>query len=1097
LSFFYGLRRSRTGEFLPMNFATESAPSLDCPATEIKNERFSSKSWVRCTLLSFFFISGACGLIYQVVWLRELGLIFGNTTFAASTVIAGFMAGLGLGAWYFGKLIDKKHNPVRVYGLLEGGIALYSFLTPVLWMAIRAVYLGYYRFFEPSFFHISIVKLALSFLALLFPTFLMGGTFPVLSRYFIRQSSDVARPVSLLYAWNTLGAVLGVIFTGFFALYLLGVWQTLYLAGAMNLMIALACLKRRPQFSEETQKTDLDTSGPLTTFNRPETETTVQGGRLFRSALLLLFGVSGAVSMVYEIAWTRVLAIVLGSSVYAFSVMLATFLTGISIGSFLLSKFASKLRPGLFLFSLMQILTAGFVMLGLNRFDDMPFYFAKFYEMTGGNIWLIESGKFLFCAIGAIFACFIHLYHRTQAFGGEIGEAYGANTAGCIVGAVLTGFFIIPRIGIQHTLMAGAWTSAAVGAAAFLMRYWGGGTFRWKPVLAGTLASGFVLASAFAVQSWDTTLITSGAVVKPGMAKGYTKEQFMKAIRERDMLFYKEGAGSTVNVARMQDKLSLAVNGKVDASDGFDAYTQYLLGHLPMFYKSDAKSVLVIGLGSASTVAAVASHPVERIDAVEIEEAVLKGAEFFKRTNRNVLRDPRVKVTINDGRNFLLVSKRRYDVIISEPSNPWMAGVANLFSREHYQLMRNHLVSDGVVCQWLHAYSMSAEDLQMIIRTFTGVFKDTSLWMSQFPDILLIGRNQGGPIDFKAFNEIFSRPEIKQDFKPYGVETAEGLLAGFLLGDHDLRLMARGGRINSDNRPSLEFSAPRHLYDNTAKTNFDFIHAFKTQPYPVLINLDPPIGNNANFHARLGAGYLSQKLYQQAFEELRLAQAIEPNNVEALQNLGILSHLQKVEDNAAVLLSRAVQINPDLAPAHYYLGLILVKQSQLESAVAELSKAVQLDPSSTVYLKALGGALFQAKQYPIALRVYEIFLRIQGTDYEVLNKIADIVFMGDNLDEQRMAAETLMLTYPKDTAIYEKLGNLFEERKQLDMAYTVYDRYIQQIPKVPNGYVFMARLFAKKGDVAKMQYWLQKAVQVYPSIKKDPALTSLLRSVKP
>ncbi len=300
---------------------------------------------IRNLLLICFFVSGACGLIYEVAWLRSMGLIFGNTTFATSAVLASYMAGLGLGAFWWGRRIDRHKEPVKVYAWLEAGVGVYALLTPLIWALIDLATVGFYRFITPAFLPALIFKLIVSFAALLFPTFLMGATLPVLSKYFIHGEKEVAKQVGLLYGLNTFGAVIGVLISGFFALQTLGVRETVYLTAAMNFVIFVLCLNFRGPM--------LRTASPA---SQPSPGTVIAKAALSPTAvrfLLVSFAISGAVSMMYEVAWTRVLATALGSSVYAFSIMLATFLLGISIGSYLFSLAADRLKINLPVFGLL------------------------------------------------------------------------------------------------------------------------------------------------------------------------------------------------------------------------------------------------------------------------------------------------------------------------------------------------------------------------------------------------------------------------------------------------------------------------------------------------------------------------------------------------------------------------------------------------------------------------------------------------------------------------------------------------------------------------------------------------------------------------
>ena len=1064
--------------------------------SHMTNSTFSLDRHARALLFAFFFISGACGLIYQVVWLRVLGLIFGNTTFAASTVVASFMAGLGWGALYFGKKTTAARHPVRWYGMLEGGIALYSFATPILWKLIEIVYVQYYRAFEPSFFHFSLLKFLLSFLALLFPTFLMGGTLPVLSKYFVRDGKDIAHSVGLLYAWNTLGAVFGVLASGFFVLYFFGVWQTVYLAGLCNLIIAWICCRHLAQNADRDQAPAPDS------VEEPAADKAVVtvSQKAYHAALLVFFAVSGSVSMIYEIAWTRILAIVLGSSVYAFSVMLATYLSGISLGSFLFSKYAQKRPVSLTTFAAFQILTAFFVLLGLNHFDEMPYYFVKLYEMSKGSVWMIETGKFFLCGmvmflptllIGAMFSCFMHIYHHTSSIGKEVGTAYFANTVGSIAGAFSTGFFIIPWIGIQNTLILGVLLNTGTGIAAFLMM----SGRRVRTLAAVGLSLALLAVTARGVHSWDKSLITSGAMVKPYQAKGMSREQFRNTMGERETLFYKEGASGTVNVIKMKDNISLAVNGKVDASNGFDAFTQFLLGHLPLFLNPGAKSALIIGLGSGSTAAAVAAHPVEKIDVIEIEKAVVDGARFFPDLNRNVLEDPRVRVIINDGRNYLLMTKQKYDVIISEPSNPWMAGVANLFSYEHYRNLRKKLAPGGVVCQWLHAYSMSKEDLRMIIATFKAVFPEASLWMAYFPDLMLIGREEGGKIDFTEFKRLFEHPEIRRDFEPYGVRTPEGVLSSFWIGNEGLKLISGGARINRDNHPYLEFSAPRYLYHTDTKENFDFLNAFREASDLPVTGMDPPAERNLQFQNSLTYAYIHKKLYAEAQKTLLKAKAIDPQDAVFNLNVGILFYLQEHYKEAAAALLSALEKNPSLGEARHYLGLTYTKGLKWDLAVQELEAAVQLAPENEEYKKSLGEAYFQSRQYDKAAALYDGLIAGKQESFDVLNRLADSVFKTGDLQRQMAVTGLLIGRYKLSVAVYEKLARYFEEQKNFAHASKVYETLIENVPDRPEGYLGLASLYGRAGKNKEAKSMILKAMARSPQVKKDPQLKAILKTL--
>ncbi len=1013
------------------------APAFEAVGSNLERKH----SVLHLLFLVFFFVSGACGLIYEVAWLRVMGLVFGNTTQATGTILAGYMAGLGLGALFFGRCIDRtSKHPILVYAWLEGGVGIYAFCTPWIWKGIDFVQVSFYRALEPSFLQVSVFKFAVAFLTLFIPTFLMGGTLPVISKYFVRGRQTTAKWVGLLYALNTLGAVVGVLSGGLFLLSFAGVAQTVVFTGVFNLILCAVCT-----FVVQNELTGPVPGPPSLLSPAPARRLSEENGAptsgetsgSFRAGavsfvLLFSFAISGGVSMMYEVAWTRTLAIVLGSSIYAFSVMLATFLLGIALGSYLLSVAGRWFTVDLATFSILQMSTAIFALVGFNQFGKIPYAFAQFFGWFKDSVWNLELVNFFLCAIvmfpptfciGAMFACFIHIFQRSEASGKEIGTAYFSNTIGALLGSTLTGFIIIPRIGIQNTLLLAAGLNACIGIATYFFHP---KRFQWKYAAAAGAVFCLLVLSALWVEAWDTHVITSGTAVKPQRIAGISKRDFLLSAGEKLNLFYREGLSSTVSVDRLNDVISLSVNGKIDAStDDRDSFTEYFLGHLPMLLVPDAKKVLVIGVGSGATMAAVAAYPVEQIHGVEIEEAVIEGAKFFSQMNRNVLEDPRTKLFINDGRNFLLVHPEPYDVIISEPSNPWMAGVANLFSYEHFQTMSRRLRPGGVVCQWFHAYNMSPEDLGMIIRTFGKVFQYTSLWTSLYPDLMLIGSNQPHVPDFASISKAFDNPIVQKDLSPFGMRKPEGLFASFWMGGAELEKLSETANVNSDNYPRLEFSAPKSLYRDTTQENFVFLNSFKQSLVPEILHVEPPVEKNSRFFAEMARGFVAKRMFAQAHQALELAQRIDANDAGIPEIAGILNYYEDALDGAEQNLFKAIATGKASSEAYFYLGITLRKKARFSEAITTLSRAVELEPQNFNYLFELAEAYREAKQYEPALKTYDQVVKLKGSHFESLNRMAEILTETGSVPQQVSISQLILKNYPRYADAYVRLGKTF------------------------------------------------------------------------
>lgn len=1034
-----------------------------------------------------FFFSGICGLVYQVSWLRVLSLTFGNTTFATSAILSSYMAGLGLGAYFFGKKIESsQHHPLKIYAWLEGGVALFAFITPLIWKIIEWVFVHYYRTFSPSFEVLNIFKFILVFIVLFIPTFLMGGTLPVVVKFFERKEKDPSSFIGFLYAVNTFGAVLGVLLTGFYLLQRIGVWQTVYLAGFINLIIFFVFFQQQEVENKP---------------NKEIREEKISTGFDFRRFVLLcLFGISGAVSMMYEVGWTRALAMILGSSVYAFSSMLACFLLGISIGSYLFSLLAKKIKIDLVSFSIFQLISAGFVLGGINQFMNLPYYFVQLFEYANGNMAMMELGKFLICLlvmlpptimIGAIFPCFIEIFRGREELGKEVGTAYFANTVGTILGAALTGFMILPLIGIQKTIYGGATISILIAMIAFLMdRH----SQTIKKLMMTTVLLVMVFFTAAWVQPWNNAVISSDTAVKPEKLLELSRQEFLDAFLTRDLIYYKEGHSATVSVVKNRDNLSLAVNGKVDASIE-DGFTQYLLGHLPMMLHPNAEKVLVIGLGSGSTVAAVASYAeAKEIHAVELEGAVVEASKYFSEINRNVLEDPRVKLFVNDGRNFVLMQPDMYDVIVSEPSNPWMAGVANLFSKEHFEKMVQKLNPNGMVCQWLHAYSMSTADLQMIIKTFGEAFPSMQLWTSYYPDLMLVGYREEQQIDFSVVQEDFkTNPWIKKDLGSYGIETAESLFASYWLNDSQLRQLSSEAQVNSDNYPYLEFSAPKNLYAPSFTENFHLIENFRDLKYP-FIKTDFPIEQNAFFYQEMAKSFVLKKIYGAAVQSLQKANQLSPNDPRNLEIQGMMKFATEQTEEAFDIFKKLHENNFLSVQGQIHLGSIYFGLGEYQKAL-EIYAGVLEKEESPKALEGVGSSLYELKQYPQALFAFEKYLAENGANFNVMNKIVEIHLLVSSMSEKIEALNQMAVLYPRHPPIYLQLGQIYESTNQLNDAKEVYLSFLKYAPGVPSAYLNLARVEDKMGNPKKMKYYLRKVLKINPDLKNHPQMKSIFENL--
>lgn len=896
-----------------------------------------------------FFLSGATGLVYQVVWLRMLGLVFGHTVYAITTVLAAFMAGLALGSFVFGRLAPRLRNLVATYGWLEVGIGLYCPAIPLLLSAAAWVYLGLHAKLGLSYGAFSLVQFGLIFLLLLVPTTLMGGTLPVLSQALARRELEVGRTVGALYGLNTAGAVVGVVLAGYFLLPAIGNRATLLLAAVANLVVgALALVLARKRQSASAVEPE-----PAVAFGAGVRDRVSLGGRLTVVAL----AVSGGVSMIYEVAWTRALALVIGSSTYAFTAMLVAVLTGIAGGSALYSWFWGTRRASPRTFAALQAGIGLVTVLALALFPRMPELFLASIAWSASPtvvqlVQLVVSACALLPAtllIGATFPCAVAVVaHDPARIGQHVGRVYAANTVGAIAGAAAGGFLIMPAFGIHGSLAVAGATN--LGLAALLLAATAGPRrLQWMSAAAAVLAA----IGALRVPPWDQSVMSSGPAIYAHRYRG-KPEEWSRQLRRQTVLFYRDGVTSTVSVHRVNGNVYLRVNGKTDASTADDMATQLLLGHLPLLVHREPRSVLIIGMGSGVTAAAAARHPVRRIDLVEIEPAVLEAARFFAHVNHRVLTDPRVRPVIADGRNFLLTSPGRYDVIISEPSNPWIGGVASLFSREFFEQARSHLMPGGLMLQWLQAYSLLPDDLRMVVRTFRAVFPAASIWATAWGDLLLLGGAEPVVIDPAVFARRYAEyPGLRADLQSIGAHHGASIAGYLALGEEDTARFAEGAGLNTDDRLPLEFSAPRALYLETVGRNIAAIAAARrATPPPMLEEALNRIGTAEVRHA-LGLVALKRDDQGEARRQFERALALEPGHVPSSLELANLAYRSSQWDFARRLAKDVLSRHADNAQANYIAGMSSAKLFQPTEARRFLERAMVLDPGNPEYSRAL------------------------------------------------------------------------------------------------------------------------------------------------
>lgn len=601
---------------------------------------------------------------------------------------------------------------------------------------------------------------------------------------------------------------------------------------------------------------------------------------------------------------------------------------------------------------------AAAVTLTLLVFERMPELFLTAFRWSHSPGFVqavqlgVSAGVLLLSTllIGATFPCAVAAVAPGVArVGQNVGQIYAVNTLGAIGGTVVAGFVLIPMIGVHGSIKAGAFVNLLLAVVLFFgLRV--RAAWRWAGVtVALVIAVGLV-----ALPPWDQRVMSSGpAIYAMPYVEAATRARLSEVLRRSQLLFYRDGISATVSVHQSGQDISLRVNGKADGGTAGDMPTQLMSGHLPLLAHHDPRSVLIIGLGSGITAGAAARHPIERLQIVEIEPAVVEASRFFASIHGDVLKDPRVKLVIPDGRNFLLTTPERYDVIISEPSNPWIGGLASLFSVEFFRLAEQRLRPGGIMLQWLQGYNLLPGDFQMVVRTFRTAFPATTIWSTTRGDFLLLGTVAPLPLDLDRIRDRYNRYRLDRDLERIGIGSWAGLLVYFMLDRHGTARMAAGVGLNTDDRLPLEFSAPRAMYLDTEEANRQLARSFKTAALPE-VTLESRVQlERASIRHAIGTEYLSRGMAEDALHHLQHALELDPNYAPSMLPAARVYLKVGRPDEALRLARRVVEREPLNAEAHLLAGLASEASGRPAQAIALLERAFALNPQDSNVRKTL------------------------------------------------------------------------------------------------------------------------------------------------
>ncbi|MBN1481021.1 tetratricopeptide repeat protein [candidate division KSB1 bacterium] len=925
----------------------------------------------RSILLIVFFFSGATALVYQLAWIRMFGFVFGVSVFAISTVLTAFMTGLALGNYLFGRLVDTSKNALTLFAFLQLGIGSFALTFPFTFKAFEFFYLSFHQLFPTSFYISSLIRFVFSFFFLLIPTTLMGGTLPVLTKYFVKNLGNLGHNVGTLYSVNNLGAFIGCFAAGFLLVQMWGTTETIVLAAVINIIIAFVVFYIHTKGTKgKIEKV------PLVSENIDKSGQTTYSGFIVKLALWV-FVVEGFTTLSYEVIWTRILVgFSFDKSVYFTSTVILSFIFGLSVGSWLVSFFVDRHKnlPALLGWIEMGIGLVAIALLPV--FSKIGAYLESVRPLYVGS-WLFHMGReyFIFFIVmlfpvilmGATFPIVSKIYtQHINQLGTRIGVVGALDTVGSIFGSFVAGFIFIPFLGVVNAVLLTAAINLAIGFIIFFFQPY---MRKTSKIIVGL-----------------TILVCAVFLLRTVPGKAYFQTWLTSQPEDR-LIFYKEGTAATVSIPQHLDGTkALSINGAIsgEASPG-DLEVHRLEGYLPYLLHDNPENALLIGLGTGVTANCLIQSDMKYVECVEICPEVVEAAEHsLGEENSHVVKNQKFTGIIEDGRSFLLITEVKYDIITSSGIHPRMS--PTIYTSEFYQICRDHLTENGVMCKWFPSNWLSTDEFKMLLKSFIDVFPYSSLWVGNASQAILIGKTEPLVINLDMLSRKMKRDKIFHDLAASGMETPSKLLAKFICHDDSLTKYLGDVSVNSDDNPAVEYSrymnkarnpeiirdlidlkhGQSHLLmqksDSLMIAHDEFERYWRAEKYFMIANIINFTGDrlpdmlnalnraieldstNIRYRESLAIILYKNAKYQEALAHMLRIIELQPDCGPHYENAGRIYFDIQDKNRAFDMFRRALQINPELALSRYYLALLYASENKLNRSIAELKKVIELYP---------------------------------------------------------------------------------------------------------------------------------------------------------
>lgn len=1025
----------------------------------------------RIYIYLLFFGSGICGLVYQLVWQRKLALIFGNTTYATSAILTAFMGGLALGSFLFGKYVDREKRPLRLYALLEFGIGISALAILFFFLPIsNSVYIWIFRTLSQNSIIFNFIRFILSVFILIIPTTLMGGTLPVISKYIIRDSSQFGLRLGNLYATNTVGGMMGAFLTGYYFIRLFGETWTVWIAIVGNLLIAaiayyISAKKTEQVVAEKTINNKKLKKQKLADHRDLQNPKKIRRYSPTTARLVVwLFAAAGFASLAYEVIWTRALIFYVSSTTYSFAAILTTFLFGIMLGSYLMARWVDRVKNLILLFGIFEGLIAIFALLSipaLNNMDSIQRWMLKFLDVASWNqiVLMLFATSFIILLLptvlmGAAFPVVNRIYvESVPKLGQGVGSVYMANTIGAVFGSFLSGFLIMPLVGIAGSILFISIINLCIGLVAIFIENYQANrpTYRF--------AAGIAVVAVFLI-------VAIGFYTSAPLVTGIVS---FKGTR---LLYYKDTPSATLSALEKEEEVNLwgrnvrylNINGHNTAHTTYvDIIIHKMLAHLPMLLHPNPQKALVVGFGFGNTSYSFLQYDgIKRVDCVELLTAEKKTAKFFEPENHNVLSDPRLNYIVNDGRNYILATNRLYDIISINAVDPKYSPM--LYTNEFYELCKQRLTSDGYLVAWLPIYGMTPLEVKALIKSFVVAFPHSSLWFNNPEHFLLLGSKQPQTVDLKPVVERLANQKVAASLSEIQLDDPYSILSTYLMGEPGLSKLISGAKLHSDEHPIVEFGKM-----TTADVSYDIyldILENKESIWSTCSNTNA-LGEHEqvqaesfryekNMFAMLKGMFLYRATAEQPYadtsgvvEAFKLMKEAVDNVPENKFNLMYFVDWVQHDDLSLAVkyIERAVKLEPKFAKGFVLLGLNMANQGEWDKAIHYYQKAIDINDHYIHAYFNMGFAHAQQENWDQAIQAFERVIQLQPQNVFAHSSLVQVYTMQEKLDEALEHAKISIKLQPYQPNFYFNLGMIHRKRNEIPEAIEAFEAGLELAPQ--------------------------------------------------